>query len=422
MACQKTADDGFALVEMMASIVLFGLVAGAILAMLLTSLGLGRTNRQRVVAADLAAQDLETTRNALKAGVVLPIGLTTSTQTVGETTYTLTRTTSWTSLGQSGDSCAGGLAGNVAYQRVKVAVTWQRMNGIPPVTSNTLVTPPGGQLNPNTIAIPVKIVNRNGTGLPNQTVTLTPVAGGAAQSQVTDEFGCALFAQLPPASYNISLNTSGYVDWQGSQSHTESAGSTTPGTTPIVTISYDEPGSLLLDPKGPGGYPLPFTPLRYTVFHTKWNSPGLRTVNGVSGSSKATLTPLFPFASDVYTGWAGVCFPSAKPSGFTSDTALVQAGSTSKIDVDVAPVHARFQDAGTSAPVSNAVVIATDKSCNDSYVLQGTTDANGELKFSLPFGSWQFKLLTFSRTYNSANAAVTLTDTNPTTAFPLPVS
>ncbi|MGB9376880.1 MAG: prepilin-type N-terminal cleavage/methylation domain-containing protein, partial [Mycobacteriales bacterium] len=120
----RPPDDGFSLVEIMVAIVLFALVSSAIVTMLAAALGIGRTNRQRVVAADLASKDLETTRNALKAGVTLPLGKSSTSATVGETTYTVTRTTSWTSLGQSGDACSGGLGIGVAYQRISVAVTW----------------------------------------------------------------------------------------------------------------------------------------------------------------------------------------------------------------------------------------------------------------------------------------------------------
>ncbi|MGB9376438.1 MAG: carboxypeptidase-like regulatory domain-containing protein, partial [Mycobacteriales bacterium] len=329
-----------------------------------------------------------------------------------ETTYTVTRTTSWTSLGQSGDACSGGLGIGVAYQRISVAVTWARMNNIPPVTSDTVVTPPGGQLSPNSITLPVKVVDRNGDAVSDQNVTISPVGGGSSQSQVTDATGCALFAQLTPGLYNVSLDSTGYVDWQGVQGHTQTAGQTAPGTVPVVSIPYDLPGAIVLTVSAVAGFPAPLNPISYTAFHTKWNSPGLRTIAGVGPTSAATLSPAFPFTSDVYNAWAGTCTDSKPASPLVG---LVTPGGSSTITPALAPAYVKFQTVGgTTIKLATVTARDTTNGCTDTFILSGLTDASGRLKFSLPYGSWQFKLTLGGVTYNNSAPAINLSQATTT--------
>jgi hypothetical protein len=85
----------------------------------------------------------------------------------------------------------------------------------------------------------------------------------------------------------------------------------------------------------------------------------------------------------------------------------------------VAPAWVTFTKA--NVPVKGATVLAKDLTggCTDQYTLQGVTDAvSGTIKFSLPYGSWQFVVTSFSpaATYTSASNAVVLTPTTPTPA------
>jgi prepilin-type N-terminal cleavage/methylation domain-containing protein len=401
-------DAGFTMIEVVAAMLVFALAAAAIVAMLTNSLQISRTNRQRVVAANLATQELENVRNDMRNGVPQPVGVTSHTQTVGATTYTVKRTANWLGLGQAGDSCSGALSGQIAYQRVKVAVTWPNMSGVDPVTNDTVITPEPGTLSPNTITIPVHVVDRNGASVPGQSVTVTPVTAGPSQSEVTDDSGCAVFAQLTPGSYNISLNTPGYVDWQGVSNHVESGGSSTPGIVPVVTIPYDQLGSLTLAPSAPAGYTAPpAASLTYTLSQVHWTAnPQL--------STTAPLTHLFPFANDLYTGYAGTCTDS-KPAGFTPPGVLVPPNGAATLNVPFAPANFLFKRNGVA--LSGYTVTATDSTCAPAvnYTFAGTTDATGNLKMALPYGAWSFKVTKAGTTYTTSGAT-TARDQNSTTA------
>jgi hypothetical protein len=116
------------------------------------------------------------------------------------------------------------------------------------------------------------------------------------------------------------------------------------------------------------------------------------------------LTNLFPFAAG-YAMWAGSCQDSdpqgagtagAYYPGATRDTAQVAAtsGAPSPTAVTMAQVRVAVILDATGLPVVGAtpqVAHAGSAFCDlpESYTL-GATDSGGEVKASLPWGSWDF--------------------------------
>jgi prepilin-type N-terminal cleavage/methylation domain-containing protein len=398
---RQELDGGFTLIEVIAAIVVFSIAAVSIVAMLATSLGVSRQVRQRVIATSIAAQEMQTVRAQVKDGVAITLGQTSRIQVMGGVSYTITRTASWIALGQTADPCSGGVAGQIAYQRVSVSVSWPNMGKLTkPVTSESVITPAAGSLSANTITIPVRIMSGAVAAQNGIVVTVTPVSGGASQSEVTDSNGCAAFAQLTPGNYTISLNTSGYVDTQGVQNHTQTAGQSAAGTLPVQTILYDVFGGLSMTAAPTTGYALPVTALKYSVVQTGWTTSP-QTFTGGAGSL-ATVTPVFPFTAangGVYTSYAGVCTDAspngyAAPNGVTpvaAPSGLVTASSTTALTVPLASLQASFKTSAGGA-VANATVVAKSAKvgCTDTYTLTGTTDASGNLSFSVPYGAWNF--------------------------------
>lgn len=397
----------------------FALGALAVIASLTTTGKLSRTNRQRVQAASIAQQQLNLVREQVKNSVTDPIGRTVATSTLGATTYTITQDTSWTSLGQSGDDCTvGALAGSVAYQRVAVSVTWP--GGTSPVTDDAVVTPPANKLSADTITIPVQLVTGSLAPLANQTVTITPTSGGAITSEVTDSYGCVVFAQLAPGLYTVAVNTPGYVDTLGVTNHVEQDGQSSPGIVPVVRILYDNPASLTVTPSCTGPavcsfalYPPAPSGFRYTLLQSGW--AGGSAVITANGGSAVLKSPVFPFTATTggsYSGFAGTC-TDANKSNTVATSAQPTPGGSGSITIPMASATFVFSRSGTPVTMTNATITATDASggCADTYTWTAKT-INGALgvALSIPYGAFTWTLKSGSTTH-AATSATSLTPT-----------
>lgn len=388
-------DAGTTLVELLVAIFVFGLIAAAVGANLAQGLDLTRTNRQRSVAANLAAQELDVVRNTPATSVTL--GLVTSMQNVDSTAYTLRRTSRWVRQNATAGACDGGSGSRQAYLRVSVDVTWSRMSGIDPVSSDTLIFPKVGSFNRNTGAIAVKVRDRAAT--PKSDVQVAVVGPGGTFSQTTGDDGCAYFAFLAPGTYTASVSSPGYVDFVGRPVPSVQVGSIV-GTTTAASFDYDKKAQLVFAIQGADSShpPVPGLPVRLG------NSNGAFPY-GVTGAypgsgTTATAQPLFPFASG-YTAWAGDCADadpgvSNRGAAFTSDPGAVGGGPIKLGGLDIT---ARSVSTGGAA-LTGVAVLATHpadtvpQGCSTArtYTLPGTTDATGKLRVSLPFGTWRLAI------------------------------
>ncbi|HLZ38294.1 MAG TPA: prepilin-type N-terminal cleavage/methylation domain-containing protein [Mycobacteriales bacterium] len=201
----RDRDEGLTLVETVVALTVFAIVSAALAAVILNTTALSRNNRSRVVAASLAAGELETAREeAGRLSVVrLEQGSSTSTRTVGETTYTIRRSATWTKTTATADSCttAAGATDN-AYLRVSVDVTWSGTNGKARVHADTLLTPALGTFSYATGNIAVRVTDRDNRGSPDHLVTVEkagttpgsgprPRAARSSRSSTRDPTRCA---------------------------------------------------------------------------------------------------------------------------------------------------------------------------------------------------------------------------------------
>jgi type II secretory pathway pseudopilin PulG len=403
-------DEGFTLIEAVASLVVFAIAAVSVVALLETALHLSRKNQQRVQAAQLAMQAVSTARDGVKHSLAIPDELSENV-TVGSTVFTVVTRAAWTNVGASDSSCAGAVPGQVAYRRIEATVTWPRMTGTPAVKSATLATP----LNPNTITVPVQLVTGAKVPLSGQTITLTPPTG-ASQAATTDANGCVVFAQLTPQRYTVSVNVSGYVDATSDAKvdHQEVVGQSVPGITQVTTIFYDRPGTLSLGPAFSSGgspafsaanYPLPSSGMAYTLSQTGWSDGSSHTYPASSGSLSRTVFPFQVAPGSGYTAYAGACAATANPVSTALGTPA--AGGTATLDVPV--VSKVIKVTRFNNPQANVTVTASDSpsGCGDTYTLSGRTSSSGTIAFSLPAGSYQFSAEISGRTRRSGTVDVT---------------
>ncbi|MDQ1710953.1 MAG: hypothetical protein QOE45_403 [Frankiaceae bacterium] len=423
---EQSSDGGFSLVEMMAALVVLGLIFAAVLGVLTTSIKSTRQNRNRVAASNLAARELEITRNAfysknvgpraVQAGLVLnpnplPGGTAGQTLNVDGVQYTVRRTSAWQSQGAASSPCDGGASGQLQYLHVTVTVAWTGMTG-GPVVDNTLLTPPLGTYTTTTGHIRSKLIDRNGAPLEGHTITASGPSG--TSTQVTAEDGCAFFAFLAPGSYSVTVNTAGYTSTTWAPAPTQNVTVTAGAATP-ANFAYDLAASLnvTLTPAS-ATFPVPLN-VPLSVGNTVIPPSGRMAVPGTAASR--TLTNVWPY-NDGLQVWAGDCMdsdPSAVQGngtaywpGATRAAAVTTApGGTGSTSVPLGGVQVRVMK-GT-VPVAGATVIAVhavDNGCpgpvddplsfsNAGSVLTFpvVTDVNGYASASLPYGTWTYKVL-----------------------------
>ncbi len=196
---KRSGADGFSIIELMLAIFVLAVIMTAVAAALGTAMRVSRGNTNRVVAANIAAGELDQIREDSSQDfdkLTNLLGQTTVTKTVKNVPYTVTRDVNWVSGGANSSPCDGSASATSAYVRVTVEVTWSQLSGVRPVTSQTVIAPPVGVYDPNTGNAAVKILSAAGKPQENIKVELVGPTG-AETPQYTTTDGCAFFAFLP---------------------------------------------------------------------------------------------------------------------------------------------------------------------------------------------------------------------------------
>ena len=403
-------DDGMTIVELLVAMTIFAGVALSLAYTLQMALLSTRDNRSRVQAAHLAARELEIVRNnfgattngpamlAAESVVVnpdpLPGGTPGQPLKIDGTDYTVTRTVEWLPAGTGASPCDGGTAINYPSLAVNVKVSWANMKGTPPVVSNTILTPPKGTLNSTMSFVAVKVLGAAGTGVPGVPVTLSGPGGSSVVTSADD--GCSVFAVTTMGSYTASINSAGFVTFDGLTSSSKPPTTVTAGTLTQLNFAYDRASSIVVSYADDGVHALP-TPLPgLTYFNTGLLPSGTRTVP--VGAASMTLSNLWPF-SDGYSIWAGTCKQADPASSGASRPAAepMTPGTTQTTAVALAPVQIKATRADGS-PLPSTVVRAipndtTGCAAGELALTLGTTGAGGNLLTSLPGGAWKLQLL-----------------------------
>jgi len=421
-------ERGMTLIELMIATLVFAMISSGTMVALGGALNLNRNDRNRSIAANLAAARMDELRTTAFEKIV--IGQETDTKLVDLVEYELTTDTEWSSINATTSSCdapnASTSAGGPRVLRATVIVEWGNMSGVKPVKSQTLIAPPLGTYDPMTGHISVKVVDRLGVGAGGHDVTITKSTGGSETLTTTNE-GCAFFEGLVPGNYTVALNTPGHVDVSLVPNPSTTA-AVTAGFATNLTFQYDEAGSLQLTLAGEDGYPVP-TGIEAAIYSAALKAPGTTKVYANSGSA-LTITGLFPFTPDGYNTWGGACqdadplgkrpllagrfYPDAQrePSIFFEPGAT-GVGTIVLKSVDVEVVN------GTGVPQSGRSVQAvhvtgTEYGCPAAKTLAlGTTDATGQLKVAMPYGAWELRV-----TGATANPLWPQPVFDPTTANP----
>jgi carboxypeptidase family protein len=380
-AVRSVDESGFTMVELAMAMLIFGLVIMGITAMMSNSLNLTRGNRDRSVGANLASQEMDAIRTTDFAS--LPIGVTTTTQTVGTVPYTITRTVQYVNQSGVSGSCGAAAGSSLKYLSILVGVTWPSMGGITPVSSATLLAPP-----PGTGSIEARVLDRSGQPVSGASVTATS-STNESTVKTTGTNGCAFYSALEPGAFTLAVSKSGYVDMQGVSSPSGSVDVYSGGIYG-VQFDYDQASTLNLTLAGISGATIPAAVQNapVTLGNTALLPAGKKVFTGTTTSR--SIGSLFPFSSG-YKAWAGSC-ADADP-GATALLVNVTPGSASSGTVSMPriTVQTRLSNGTTARPtVAITATHVADTGCasGETYAM-GSTDASGNLTTrALPFGLW----------------------------------
>jgi prepilin-type N-terminal cleavage/methylation domain-containing protein len=414
-ACRD--ENGFTMVEMIIAMFIFAIVIVGVAVGMSSSLNVTRQNRNRSIAANLAAQEMDTVRSMKFTDLEAEVGQVLVVQSVDSVPYTITRETQWVTPNATSGPCQAPSGSTLAYLAVDVSVSWNNMAGVRPPASHTVITPPVGTYNPVSGHIAVTVLDRAGLPQDGVTVTLTG-AGPPEPPQDTTTDGCAFFAFQPAGSYTVAISEPGFVDGQGVPAPSQSA-TVQVGSKVSAQFQYDAASTLSLSLQGNTGSAPP-SAVPVTLGHTQILPAGTKTFTG-SGSPR-TIAGQFPYLAG-YEAWVGSCL-DADPEGidpFTS--AAFYPGASRATPIATTPgatssavvlmpellVHAETST-GTPRQVSVVVTHTADGGCPSgaSYTL-GTTNASGNLTAALPYGTWSITA------GSTSGGSVTLSPLNPPT-------
>lgn len=405
---QLEDEQGATLVELLVALLIFAVLLLAVAASLVTQMDLHRDARERSVASTIAASELETLRGIDPVNV--SSGLLEYSHTVGNTVFEVARSAEWVSQGATGSGCETPSGTQLAYLRLDVAVTWR--DDPTGVSATTVLTPDVGAFSPDTGHVAVTIRDRDAVPVGGQFVRLT---GPAARAGVTTPLGCIFFDHLPEGSYDVTVDSPGYVDHQGQQLITANT-SVTAGATSLISFDYDRAATLDLTTRGATGAPTAAGALDLTLRNTAL------TRSIADAGAGGPIPDLFPFTSG-YEAWLSVAeCADADPAvhGQTRPSFSVSPATTTTGDLIAPTIRVTATDAAT-VPLPGVPVTATHApdpgSCASGATLPlGTTGLDGTLEIAMPFGTWTFV------TPNQIGVPPTLTLTDASTVTPVGVT
>ena len=218
---------------------------------------------------------------------------------------------------KGGTPACGNSSNNNEYFHITSTVTSNIVGGrMPPVTIDSLVSPSVSYAQARG-TLGVKIVDRNGAGLPG--IAVSGSGPTALTTQNTDQNGCVVWRSIAIGSYTVIVNTSGYCDESGntnlSRQQTASA-----NTVSFVNFTYDRCASALVNVRThiPGAtFSTSATQVSKARDITDVSSNGtLKTwapTSPATNASTYTLTNLFPYPASRYGFFTGECQYQSPP-------------------------------------------------------------------------------------------------------------
>ena len=286
------------MIELVVAVSVFAILAGGLALTIDGGLNLARNNRNRSIAANLASQEMDEVRQ--EPFISLPLGLVDRTEPSSTAcAYTVRREIEWVDNDSTTGPCdasarhSAGPAG--LGQRLLARHAGRRTREVvdDPQPAGRLVRP---EQRPHRGegARQRRGAARRGPG------RASPRPRSPGTSRRPSD-GCAFFAFVPPATYTVRLDASGYVDRQGVASPAQLTGVTS-GETSSIAFDYDQRRDAHADPQLARGRLVPVEPRGRCRQH---RADAVRL--GRSSRAPAPFAPignLFPY-SDGYAALGG---------------------------------------------------------------------------------------------------------------------
>jgi prepilin-type N-terminal cleavage/methylation domain-containing protein len=409
-------ETGMTLIELVVAMMVFALISVALAYSMLAALRATGNSRGRVVAANLAAQEIDLVRSVDNVFNLLDDS---RQQTIDGITYTVSRDTGWVNSSGGDDSCGAG-SGSLQYKRVNVTVSWAGTRG-GSVRADTVVAPSSKINDPAFGAIVVKVTNNSGTGVAGVAVSLSVAspADGAVKPvdsvPETDSEGCAYALKVTPGNYFVSIEKLDYVDvTQAAKPKTTTPIRVTQAAATAVPFTYDKAATVAIsyapNYAGPVSFPSNLVLSVQSTF-------------GVALAPRAASLKLFPFGSgySIYSGaitnlpgGAPACDsldPARWPDGVRDSQPIssgpapsfeTHPGESSSVALEMGVLRVSNSSNSNWTDVSAVQVTETDAAGDPGCSLApvtlalGSVKANSSSSIALPYGTWRIVLGTTS--------------------------
>ena len=396
----RAGDAGFGLVEVMVACLVLGILAAAVVGIILQAQSASVTNRSRIAASNLAAREIDMVRDEFHRSSAAPMQIADAGtvvnphpldgQVAGQplvidgTPYTVTRSVQWNIMGNGQSACDGGSLVIYPTLGVTVSVTWPHMGLVKPVTSTTALAPDKGSgISGTDSFIAVKVSDQ--AGVPSAGRNVLVQGGSQSKTGTTDADGCAVVEVSPAAgtgtAYTAQVTDAGYVDISSTANPTKSVGTVSQGQLANnVTFQVALAGTVRIHLVDSAGNPVTAPPAGAQVtLDAKEYAGASSTQSYAATSSLVTIGGLWPTDYGAYYGTtppaAGYAKQTLAPGGTIDLNAVLELGQTSI----------------TGLPAGTVVHVGPSgtASCSGTSVV-GTVSGTDPLAVSLPPGDWTF--------------------------------
>jgi prepilin-type N-terminal cleavage/methylation domain-containing protein len=387
-------QDGFALIEVLVSALVLAIVAAAVLSLLQATARSANDERRHSEAFALAQEDQARLRsirlsslNRLQEKKEL---------TLDGTKFTIESTGVFVNNSTGNDSSCTTGETSADYVRVTSKVTWGGMSNRPAVTTQSIVSPSTGSLDPNHGTLIVTTKNAAGLALPG--VALSG-AGTSNFSGSTDSTGCANFTDLPWGSYTVTASGSDLVAKNG-YPPVATPTSVKAGGTNTLPLEYDHQATLPVEFQYRVGSTSTFKVAKLDavyVFNSGMNPAHPYWTPTKAREASITATPIFPFTS-ADAVYAGACASNNPGSGAGLGNVTLKPSETAPfLKLQVPSLEITVNKNGT--PTSGATITVEDDNCEiegKQYVRSYVSEAQGhqssaasstEPEYGVPYAS-----------------------------------
>jgi Tfp pilus assembly protein PilV len=394
LAAVRDEDQGFAIIEVLVSALIVGLIVVAMFNGFAVTSRVSNDERSHSQADALAQQDEERLRT--KQVSILNGFNETREVTYGGTKYTISSKGNFIADASATESCTAG-ASSADYIRTTSEVSWAALKSRAKVVETGLVTPHlGGSLL-------VHVTNASGSGVSGMTVTAAgPSPSTATETATTGANGCTIFSSLEPGEYTVDTAQTGYVEKNGNSEPpvSERTATVTNGATTNKEFVFDRGGELSVSFENPSTK-VAVEGDSFLALNTNMSLPSYKSFGtpGTFGLTVKSPKTLFPFTG-AYTVYAGSC-PADEPikNGQASDPApapVVPSGGAAAFKVPAPPITVQVRS-GTSSGSAGSTIAATGTLTDTGCKAEGitavrsftTVAATGALPHpNMPYGNY----------------------------------